>query len=183
MWHVAWTIWAGLGLVMEGVGLKVGAPLTRTVRVYLLGGAAGSAAVGAFLAWLAWHWLVVASGVGPGDLIAVAVGAAVGLAGWAYRLGRGDGMLERLRFVASWAWPFIWPLIRKFLTEEGKRLADAAREAVYLAEMTGLPGDEKKAQARQMIREYLSGFGDAWRTRDIDDAIQAALRHIGPVDP
>lgn len=179
-WHAAWTVWAGLGLVMEAVGLRRNGTLTRTVRVYLLGGAAGSAAVGAFLAWLAWHWLVVASGVGPGDLIAVAVGAAVGLAGWAYRLGRGDGMLERLRLITGWAWPMLAEVGRT-LVAYGPETFRAARMEARALEDVDMPGAEKRDAVVEFVRETTGYTSDELPTYLLHLIVQVALVSIrGP---
>jgi hypothetical protein len=174
MWHIAWTVWAGLGLVMEAVGLARGGPLTRTVRAYLLGGAAGSAAVGAFLTWLAWHWLVVASGMGPGDLIAVAVGAAVGLAGWAYRLGRGDAMLDRIRLATSWAWPIIAE-VGHTLLRYGPSAFTAARLEVRALEDVDLSGAEKRDAVVAYVRAQTGLTESELPTYLLHGIVQVAL--------
>jgi membrane protease YdiL (CAAX protease family) len=55
------------------------------MRVYILRGGIGSAAVGAALFWLVWHWLYDKAGLDHLDLLAALFGAVVGIIGWKRR--------------------------------------------------------------------------------------------------
>jgi hypothetical protein len=87
-------------------------------------------------------------------------------------------MVERLKFLSSWAWGFLRPLVIALLSDQGRKLAEAAREAVELMEITELDGDTKRRHAVEMIKTYLSNFGIAVRTSIINAAIEAALLEL-----
>lgn len=87
-WFAIWAVLIAVVIAVEIVALVNtvgGDTLTEYMRSGLLRSRAGSAAVGAFLLWLVWHWLFVNLGFGLGDLIAIALGASIGLAGWDIR--------------------------------------------------------------------------------------------------
>jgi hypothetical protein len=173
-WHAAWTVWVGLGILMEAVGLAKGGPLTRTARTYLLGGAAGSALLGAFLGWLPYHWLLVSEGLGWGDLAAVAVGAVAGLAGWTHRIGKGDPMLEIIRMARSWAWPVLLDVGRTLL-RYGPDAFRAARDEVRALEDVDLSGAEKRDRVVAHVREVTDFTALELPTWILHGIVQVAL--------
>jgi hypothetical protein len=84
-WGRWWKVWVALGVAAELVSLKWGTPLTQVARKYLLHSPLGSMLAGAFLLWLPAHWLLIAEGLGWADIVALIVGAVVGLVGWRVR--------------------------------------------------------------------------------------------------
>lgn len=177
-WHLTWSIWAGLTLLLEALGLRTGGPLTRTARAYLLGGAAGSALVGAVLTWWLYHWAIDVEGLDLMDLAAAALGAGIGVAGWAHRTGRTD-MLEKLRFLRSWLWEELRDLVVTFWTERGRALLDRALQEVRAVDArTDLTGAQKRELVTERLRAFASGIWPGIRTQVIHDAIQIALRRL-----
>jgi hypothetical protein len=74
------------GILLEVYALARGRlPLTGYARSRILNRPLGAATTGAFLLWMVWHWLGDVGGLGTADVVSVAAGALLGLAGWWYR--------------------------------------------------------------------------------------------------
>jgi hypothetical protein len=91
-WYVFWAVWVVAGIAAELIAVGRGSKndtLTEFKRRFVLGSPIFSSLIGALLCWLLWHWLLVADGVGFGDLIAIVVGIGIGLTGWVLRTHEG----------------------------------------------------------------------------------------------
>jgi hypothetical protein len=90
-WGRWWKAWVIVGIAAELLSLRGGTPLTGVVRRYLTPSRAGSVLLGAFLAWLPYHWLAVQSGMGWGDVVVVVLGGLLGAGSVALRERGGRG--------------------------------------------------------------------------------------------
>ncbi len=86
--------------------------------------------------------------------------------------------MNRLQLLFSPVWDFVRPLIARFMTANGRKLAEAAIEAVRLMEESELPGLTRLAHATAMIREVLRKEGIEFLTHEIHGAIHTALIRI-----
>jgi hypothetical protein len=88
-WRALWRSWIVVGIALELYALARGRmPLTQHARGRILYHPAGSAVAGGFFVWMIWHWLIVAEGTGIGDVVAIVLGALVGLVGFVVRHGQ-----------------------------------------------------------------------------------------------
>lgn len=87
-------------------------------------------------------------------------------------------MFDRVRFLASWAWSFLRPLIRELLSDRGERLAAVAREVVADLEDSSLPGSERREAAVQRIRTLLREEWADIPTLLLHAVIEAAVLRI-----
>lgn len=78
-----WTIAVGAAVVYELVAVftKKATPMTTVVRSTLLRSKWGSAAVGAFLVWLGYHWGFDTEGLDFLDGLFLVIGSGLGLLG------------------------------------------------------------------------------------------------------
>ena len=86
-WTLFWALWIAAALFIEFLAVTNEVhrdTLSSYMRDRFLRSSIGSATVGAFLVWLIWHWLFVDT-IDLTDLIAMALGAAIGLMGHRFR--------------------------------------------------------------------------------------------------
>ncbi len=73
---------------------------------------------------------------------------------------------------------FLVPLIKRFLSETGLALAEAATEVVEMLASSEMSGDDKRKEATRLILERLKAKGLTASTSFIHDAIQAAVAKL-----
>lgn len=91
-------------------------------------------------------------------------------------------MVEKLKFIFSKMWDFLYPFIKIFLSAAGPILADAALKAVRIVANTNLDDDGKRKAAYQVIVDDLRdkgiNIGVQVTTSMINSAIEAALQKL-----
>jgi hypothetical protein len=87
-------------------------------------------------------------------------------------------MIERMRFLASWAWAFLRPLIRELLSDRGRLLADVARQVVGDLEDSELSGPERRAVATERIRDHIREVWADVPSVLLHAVIEAAIVHL-----
>jgi LL-H family phage holin len=85
--------------------------------------------------------------------------------------------MDKVKFVLSGVYEFLKPFIMQLLSEGGKILIIAAKEAVsaVATDMKDSPGEEKRKAAFAIIQKHLSTAGVTMATAVINSAIEAAV--------
>lgn len=84
-------------------------------------------------------------------------------------------MISRIRFLTSWAWAFLRPLIRDLLTERGELLAGVARDVVSDLENSELSGEARRRLAVERIKDHLREVWSDVPTILVHAVIEAAI--------
>lgn len=87
-------------------------------------------------------------------------------------------MIDRIRFLASWVYGFLYPIIRELLSDRGRDLAAVAREVVSKLEDTNLSGAERRAAAVQQIRHYFRSQWPDLPTTLLHAVLEAAVVEV-----
>lgn len=87
-------------------------------------------------------------------------------------------MLEKIKFMMSNIFTFLWPFIKQFINEEGKILLSIAMEIVTQLASSNLSGAEKRSAAFDKIKNELISRNISMSTSIINSAIEAAVQKM-----
>jgi len=89
--------------------------------------------------------------------------------------------MDKLRFIMSEMWAFLWPFIKILLTQSGKLLAQLAMQAVATMASSEMSGPEKREAAVALVKDGLKTQGVVLATSVINAAIEAAVLKLKEV--
>ena len=83
--------------------------------------------------------------------------------------------MDKIKFLMSDLWGFLWPFILVMLTSGGQLLAASAMAAVAAMATSDLSGPDKRDMALDMIKKDLRAGGITIATSVINAALEAAV--------